>query len=96
MTQTLVREQAGSSDPAPVAPGPGRPRSTPSRPRRSLTMPITLQVLAMIGIGALLYSSAADWFSTLGHNSEVSGYTEAVDRLDGPEREAELAVALLP
>ena len=45
MTQTLVREQAGSSDPAPVAPGPGRPRSTPSRPRRSLTMPITLQVL---------------------------------------------------
>ena len=93
MTQTLVREQAGSSDPAPGAPGPGRPRSTPSRPRRSLTMPITLQVLAMIGIGALLYSSAADWFSTLGHNSEVSGYTEAVDRLDGPEREAELAVA---
>lgn len=93
MTQTLVREQAGSSDPAPGAPGPGRPRSTLSRPRRSLAMPIALQVLAMVGIGALLYSSAADWFATLGHNSEVSGYTEAVDRLDEPEREAELAVA---
>ena len=85
MTQTLVRAQAGPSDPA-LAP-------SPPRPRRKLAMPIALQVLAMIGIGALLYSSAADWFATLGHNAEVSGYTEAVERLDGPAREAELAVA---
>jgi len=85
MTQTLVREHAGSSDPSLAA--------TARTPKRRLTVSIVLQVFAMIGIGALLYPSAADWFSTLNHDSEISGYIEAVDQLPGPERQAALAIA---
>jgi sortase A len=47
---------------------------------RALLVPITLQIVAMVGIGALVYTSAADWFATFGHNSEISGYVEAVDQ----------------
>ena len=63
------------------------------RQKTSLAVPITLQILAMVAIGALVYSSAADWFATLRHNSQVSGYTQAVQQMPGPEREAQLALA---
>ena len=86
MKQTLVRDPAGASDLS-VA----RPESGATR--RKLGVPIALQLAAMIGIGALVYSSAADWFSRLGHDSEISGYTSAVEQIDHPEREAKLATA---
>ena len=63
------------------------------RQKTSLAVPITLQILAMVAIGALVYSSAADWFATLRHNSQVSGYTQGVQQMPGPEREAQLALA---
>ncbi|MFD1201916.1 class C sortase [Leucobacter albus] len=52
--------------------------------RRSLA-PLLLQLLAMIGIGALVYPSAADWFATLAHDAERSGYVRAVAG-EGAER----------
>lgn len=47
----------------------------------------------MGGLAMLLYSSAADWFSTLNHNSELSGYTESVERADPDEMTAALQAA---
>ncbi|WP_017792431.1 class C sortase [Leucobacter salsicius] len=61
--------------------------------RTGIYTPILLQTLAMIGIGALLYSSAADWFSALGHNSEVSGYVNEVAQLPEETRLDSLRVA---
>lgn len=63
------------------------------RNKRKLGVPIALQIGAMVGIGALVYSGAADWFSTLNHNSEISGYVEQVAALPDHEREAKLEVA---
>lgn len=101
MTLTHVREQAGSSDPAHEARDSGvvpvistaRAKARSAQSPRRFGVPILLQVLAMIGIGALVYSSAADWFATLNHNSEVSGYVDAVAQLDPADREAKLRVA---
>ncbi|WP_255808871.1 class C sortase [Leucobacter aridicollis] len=63
--------------------------SRPSK-RRKLGVPVVLQVVAMIGIGALVYPAAADWFATLSHNSERSGYVRTVEGLS----EAQLAEGL--
>lgn len=52
-------------------------------------IPALLQVLAMIGIGAILYSNAADWFATRHHGSEISGYVDSVEQLPSAERIAE-------
>lgn len=65
---------------------------TPSQ-KPSWLVPALLQVLAMVGLGALVYSSAADWFATLNHNSEVSGYVRQVEQLPDPQRQAKLQVA---
>lgn len=68
-------------------------KATANGSKRGLAVQILLQILAMIGIGALVYSSAADWFSTLNHNAEISGYTDSVDGLTGPERAEALDIA---
>ncbi len=60
---------------------------------KSLLVPVLLQLGAMVGIGALLYSSAADWFATLGHNAEISGYVREVEAMPPAEREAMLETA---
>lgn len=66
-----------------------------SRPvkRRTLGMPLVLQIVAMIGIGALVYPAAADWFATLAHNAERSGYVRTVDGLSEEQRADGLAAA---
>ena len=56
-------------------------------------MPIVLQLVAMIGIGALVYPSAADWFSTIQHRSEVSGYTRELAATSPEQRQAALDAA---
>lgn len=43
--------------------------------------PVLLHIAAMIGIGALLYPSAANWFAMRGHNAEISGYVEITEQL---------------
>jgi sortase A len=47
----------------------------------------------MLGIGALLYPSAADWFATRDHSSEVTHYTQQVHELPETTRQALLQVA---
>ena len=85
-TTTLDREIPGASPPAPAS----RPLT---RRMYHWSTPVLLQLLAMIGIGALLYASAADWFSRLNHNAEVSGYVEAVERLPDADRLSALNIA---
>lgn len=67
------------------------PRS--SRKKRRLAVNIVLQVLAMAGIGLLVYPDAANWFAALGHNSEISGYIERVEATPSAERQAILDAA---
>lgn len=61
--------------------------------RRRLRVPILLQLVAMLGIGALTYPFAADWVSTLSHDSERSGYVRQVERSSPAERAEALAAA---
>ena len=86
----LEREPQGQSNDANEQ---NAPRATPGRTRRKLAVPIALQLLAMAGIGALVYSSAADWFATINHNAEVSGYTETVANIPSHDLEEALAIA---
>lgn len=65
-----------------------KPPRTRVSPRRPLAVPIALQLIAMLGLGVLLTPLAADWFSTLGHNADRSGYVRAVAGLSDSEREA--------
>jgi len=53
---------------------------------KSPITPVILLIAAMIGIGALLYSSAADWFATLGHSAEISTHVRSVDQMPSDER----------
>ncbi len=62
---------------------------TSSSQKHPWAIPALLQVLAMIGIGAILYSNAADWFATRHHGSEISGYVDSVEQLPSAERIAE-------
>ncbi len=84
---TITRDEAtGTSDVA-------VPLATNQDSRPSRAAPVLLQIVAMVGIGALVYSNAADWFSTLNHDAVVSGYVTAVDALPVPERVAAIAAA---
>lgn len=74
--------------------GPSFPVHAPASNRgerisgRARILPILLQIVAMIGIGAILYSDAADWFATRQHSSEISGYVNSVEQLPTAERAA--------
>ncbi|MFT3888353.1 MAG: class C sortase [Arachnia sp.] len=54
------------------------PRAAGGTRRRGLLSGIVLQLAAMIGMGLLLYPTAADWVSSLKHDAEISGYVERV------------------
>lgn len=68
-------------------------RQAEERRKKRLRNNILLQVLAMIGLGALLWPSAANWVSTLFHNGEISGYTSSVNKMPEHERLEALDVA---
>ncbi|MFT3888351.1 MAG: class C sortase [Arachnia sp.] len=63
-----------------------------ARPRagRGLVVPLLLQLGAMLGLGALLYPQAADWFATQAHDAEVSGYVRQVQALPDAARQEAL------
>ena len=52
-----------------------------------------MQVLAMLGIGLLVYPEGADWINSLGHNSEISGYVNQVEQTPSEERQRILDAA---
>lgn len=84
MAHAVMHEASGTS----------RPPEKRERPRRrKLGVPVVLQLVAMVGIGALVYPAAADWFATLTHNTERSGYVREVDSLTPAERRAGLDAA---
>ena len=60
----------------------------PASPRRKLVIPITLQLLAMVAIGVLVFPSAADWFAAWRHGVDTSGYVHAVEQTSDEELQA--------
>ena len=52
-----------------------------------------LTVLVALGLGLLLYPTAANWFAVRDQRSELTGYAGAVASLPGPAQEAMLAAA---
>lgn len=64
-----------------------------ARPRRDMAVPLILQAVAMVGLAALLYSSAADWFAVRAQSATISGYIEQAATLPTSEQQAALATA---
>lgn len=56
-----------------------------SAPKRWGTQRILIVVIAVLGIGILLYPTAAAWFSDRFHANEISGYADSVKSL-APEK----------
>jgi sortase A len=54
---------------------------------------IVLVALVALGLGLLLYPTAANWFAERDQASELTGYARAVESMPGPEQEAMLAAA---
>lgn len=54
---------------------------------------ISMMTLASVGLGLLLYPTAANWFAVRDQASEIAGYSHAVDSMPGPEQKAMLARA---
>lgn len=85
MTETELKVDVafeGASDP-----------SVPNNSKDRFRSNLILQVLAMVGIGAMLWPSGANWVSSLFHDGEISGYTSAVEKMKENERLAELEAA---
>lgn len=93
MTHALIETAHASEDARQNAGTPDRGEKPQPGGGKNRTTPIVLQVLAMIGIGVLVYSSAADWFATLNHNAEVSGYTNSVTQAEPKELTETLRIA---
>lgn len=47
---------------------------------------VTMMVVAAIGLGLVLYPQAADWFSSISHNNQLSGYAQEVEQLEPSAR----------
>jgi sortase A len=62
-----------------------RRRTSMRRGRADLRF-LTMMVIAAIGLGLVLYPQAADWFSSISHNSQLSGYAQDVEQLEPSER----------
>lgn len=89
MTQTLEDIMEGSE--------PGR-KDLRGRPRKGLRgralrgrgradrRLVTMMACAAIGLGLVLYPQAADWFSSISHNSDLSGYAQDVEQLEPSAR----------
>lgn len=61
--------------------------------KKSRTLGIVLQVVAMAAIGMLVYPEAASWVARIGHNAEISGYVQQVDGTSPEERQRILDAA---
>ncbi|GAA1315156.1 class C sortase [Leucobacter albus] len=93
MSHALVHEAPGTSGPRADRNDAAAARKRERRGGRRLGAPIVLQVIAMLGIGALVYPAAADWFAALAHTEERAGYVREVDQLTPTERAAALEAA---
>ena len=57
-------------------------------------VPWLLQGCAIIGLAALLYPNAANWFETRAHNSEISGYLHEIEKTPDVRLQEERAQAV--
>lgn len=73
--------------------GPSTKKKRTPTQRRRLVLNVGLQIFAMLGIGLLVYPDAANWFATLNHNTEISGYIDRVGQTPSAERQAILDAA---
>jgi sortase A len=91
MTQTLKEFMEGS-EPGPEGPPrrhrARRPAAGSKRIRSGLAdrRLFTMMVIAAIGLGLVLYPQAADWFSSISHRSQLSGYAQEVEQLEPSAR----------
>ena len=75
------------------------PASAEAKPKRTrkqkqrLAQNIVLQLLAMLGIGLLLYPEAANWWNSLGYDEEVSGYVRQIEKTTPEEHQRHLDAA---
>lgn len=69
-----------------------KPKRTKKQKQRLATN-ILLQILAMFGIGLLIYPDGADWVNSLGHNAEISGYVRQIENTPPEERQRILETA---
>lgn len=53
---------------------------TPRRPRRNWSRTVVMLV-AIFGVGLLMYPQAASWISSLHHNTALSGYAQRIENL---------------
>lgn len=67
--------------------------SSTAKQKKRLAWNIVLQTFAMVAIGLLVYPQAAGWVARIGHNAEISGYTESVTQTPDAERRAILDAA---
>lgn len=70
-----------------------QPDSALTRPRRRLRQQWTLQrvfiiLAAVLGVGVMVYPTAAVWFSDRVHATEISGYIDSVENIAPSDREA--------
>ncbi|MCX2750366.1 class C sortase [Arthrobacter sp. MI7-26] len=91
MTQTLEEFMEGS-EPGPKDPNRRRRTRRPAAGRNGIRSGpadrrfVTMMIIAAIGLGLILYPQAADWFSSISHNSQLSGYAQEVGQLEPSAR----------
>lgn len=61
--------------------------------RQSKLVSVLLQLVAMLGIGLLVYADAADWFSRFGQRDDISSYVEKAEQVPDEERQRILEAA---
>lgn len=66
-----------------------RPLPSPRERGRSLA----ILVIIVLGFGVFLYPTAADWFSRLNHNNEITGYQQSLGGLSEEARSEALMIA---
>lgn len=91
MTQTLKEFMEGS-EPGPEDPPrrqrARRPAAGSKRIRSGLAdrRLVMTMIIAAIGLGLVLYPQAADWFSSISHSRQLSGYAQEVEQLEPSAR----------
>ncbi|HUH52674.1 MAG TPA: class C sortase [Microbacteriaceae bacterium] len=87
-------KKAESQDYEQTANSPLTHRVRASRPQKQkILVPVLIQIVTFFGLATLLYPSAADWFATLNHNAEISGYIQNVEQLEVAGQQENLLVA---
>lgn len=73
--------------PPPSAPRHATRRRGPVRRKRWEWTHTLVMVIATLGVGVIMYPSAASWVSSIRHHGEVDGYVQSIDSL--PESESQ-------